>query len=86
VDFEKLRKGDQQPRFVANDIVGNHKYNFSLGDGQDQDVAIPGNWWGSVDPSAISDLIYDRDDDDALSRVNFTPYLTAPSPGAGVRQ
>jgi hypothetical protein len=40
------------------------------------------NFWGTTDPSVISERIYDYYDDFSLIEVLFTPFLTAPSPCA----
>jgi hypothetical protein len=86
VDFERLNTGKEPPRYERNNIHGNRNYNFSLGQGQDRDVSVPKNWWGSTTREAVAGLIYDGSKDDELSRVHFEPYLEAPVPGAGIRQ
>jgi hypothetical protein len=85
VDFDKLNKGTEMPRFVNNNISGNVKYDFTLGDGQDRDVPVAGNWWGSTKADEISDRMYDKGKDGSLSRIIFEPYLQSPVSGAGMR-
>lgn len=85
VDFVKLDQGSELPVFENNNIYGNTKYNFSLGEDQNRDVFVPGNWWGSTDRKTISDLIFDKQNDDTLGSIFFEPYLTAPVKGTGVR-
>ncbi len=86
VDFERLNTGKEPPRYERNNIHGNRTYNFSLGEGQDRDVSVPNNWWGSASREAVTDLIYDGSKDGELSRIHFEPYLQAPVRGAGVRK
>jgi hypothetical protein len=40
------------------------------------------NWWGTTDTEAIAQTIYDYYDDFYLGKVNFTPFLTEPTPEA----
>ncbi|WP_157698778.1 right-handed parallel beta-helix repeat-containing protein [Geobacter sp. DSM 9736] len=86
VDFERLNKGTQPPRFQRNNIYGNRTYNFSLGEGQDRDVEVPENWWGSPERDKVAAGIYDGTKDEELSRVFFEPFLDAPVAGAGARR
>jgi hypothetical protein len=85
IDFDRLNKGKELPSIQGNNIVGNRTYNFSLGEGQDRDVNVAGNWWGTTQREAIGDLIYDRSKDDSLSRIIYEPFLSAPVRGAGMR-
>jgi hypothetical protein len=44
------------------------------------------NFWNTTDPAVIAAMIVDRSDDlNIAGRVEFTPFLTAPAPGAPVR-
>lgn len=86
VDFEKLNKGTELPHYERNNIHGNRSYNFSLGEGQDRDVSVPGNWWGSPKREEVAKTMYDVSKSDELSRIIFEPFLTQPVKGAGVRQ
>ncbi|HEX8831759.1 MAG TPA: Ig-like domain-containing protein, partial [Longimicrobium sp.] len=44
------------------------------------------NFWNTTDPAVIAAMIVDRSDDlNITGRVEFTPFLTAPAPGAPVR-
>jgi hypothetical protein len=85
VDFDRLNRGREIPRFQGNNIAGNRAYNFSLGEGQDRDVIAAGNWWGTSQRKEINDSIYDHDKDDSLSRIIYEPFLNAPVRDAGVR-
>lgn len=85
VNFDQLNKGTELPRFVSNNISGNLKYDFTLGDGQDRDVPVAGNWWGTAKADEISDRMYDKGKDGSLSRIIFEPHLQSPVSGAGMR-
>lgn len=86
VDFEQLNKGKQPPRYERNNIYGNRNYNFSLGDGQDRDISVPGNWWGSSLEQKVAEYIYDSSKDEGLSKIFYEPFLSTAVPGAGVRK
>jgi hypothetical protein len=85
VDFVRLDQGNELPKFENNNIYDNLKYNFSLGEDQNRDVFVPGNWWGITDKKAIGDLMFDRSNDSTLGRISFEPYLMAPVKATGVR-
>ena len=85
VDFDRLNKGKEPPRFERNNIYANRTYNLSLGEGQDRDLGVPGNWWGTGDQKKVAELIYDGSKEEGLSRVVFEPFLSAPVAGTGVR-
>lgn len=84
IDFDKLNRGKENPGIRDNNIFNNRNYNFSLGEGQDRDVNVAGNWWGSALAPTIAGSIYDQDKDKGLSRVIYAPFLAAPVAGAGV--
>ena len=86
VDFENLNKVLEPPLFSENNIFENRKYNFTMGDRQSIDLAVPNNWWGSAEKEKINDSIFDKLDDEELGQVFFEPYLTTPQPGAGVQE
>ncbi len=83
VNFERLNKGKETPRFLGNNISANRNYNFTLGEGQDRDINVAGNWWGITNREKIAETIYDQSKDAGLSRIIFEPFLAAPVPGAG---
>ena len=66
-----------------NRIHGNRDYEFKLGNRQRADVPVPGNWWGTADPAAIRERIFDRGTEADLGRVLFEPHLKAPPDGEG---
>lgn len=80
----------QNPIPVANgnSIYGNTK-NYvarSFGNSSTTILDATGNWWGTVDPAAISTGISDRKDSPAAPFVDFTGYLGseggAPAPAS----
>ena len=85
VDFDRLNRGTEPPRFINNNIFANHKYNVSLGEGQDLDFWMLNNWWGSAVPAEVAETVFDRSKDDSLSRILVEPMRSAPVAGAGVR-
>ena len=85
VDFENLNQGKEPPHFDGNNIHDNRKYNFSLGEDQDRDIDVAGNWWGTTDKDAIGETMYDRSNDKTLGRISFEPILKSPVMDTGVR-
>jgi parallel beta-helix repeat protein len=67
------------PTISYNNFEGN-SYNFYLD--VSKDIDIINNWWGTTDTQAISQSIFDFEDDFNLGTVNFTPFLTEPNPEA----
>lgn len=41
-------------------------------------VKLPGNWWGTSDPTDLADLIFDGADDPTLGTVTADPVATGP--------
>jgi uncharacterized GH25 family protein len=85
VDFEHVDQGKEPPHFENNNIRDNRKYNFSLGEGQDLDINVAGNWWGVTGKAAIAEAMYDRSNDSGLGKIFFEPFLKAPVANAGLR-
>ncbi|OGR01247.1 MAG: hypothetical protein A2511_15100 [Deltaproteobacteria bacterium RIFOXYD12_FULL_50_9] len=84
VDFDNLHKVIEPPHFIQNNIFGNRKYNYSMGDRQQINIEMRDNWWGSVDLQAIATTIFDKEDDVELGTVVYKPILPA-AVEAGVR-
>jgi hypothetical protein len=63
---------------TKNNIQNNTENNFYLG------AAVPitatNNWWGTSDPQAINQTIYDFKNDFNSGNVSFTPFLILPNP------
>lgn len=71
----------QSLSIAQTSLAGNAGYAFT--NWTYTDLAIPDNWWGTTDPSAIAAMVYDCEDDPALGCVAVTPVLTGPpTPGA----
>jgi parallel beta-helix repeat protein len=67
-----------------NNFQNNTPYNIGLGQGQSSNVDATNNWWGTTDQQAISQTIYDFNNDFNLGTVNFVPFLTSPNSDAPV--
>jgi hypothetical protein len=66
-----------------NDIVGNSgptKYAYEVYSGEPSSPDIHGeyNWWGTIDSSAIANLIYDYYDNVDLRKFIFASFATSP--------
>lgn len=64
---------------TGNNIQGNSQYNIQAGS---TSATAKNNWWGTTDPQAINQTIYDFKNDFHLGTVAFFPFLTAPNPQA----
>lgn len=64
-------------RMTSNRIVANDEYAL-INDG-DQDLALQGNWWGTVDPAEIERLIRDQADRSGVGRVSFIAAGSMPA-------
>ncbi len=60
-----------------NNIYGNQYYNIYLT--FNSNVNATSNWWGTTDPDAISQTIYDYYKDFNLGVVTYSPFLTTPN-------
>ncbi len=85
VNFDQLNRGQEHPVYENNNIHGNRNYNFSLGEEQERDIKVSGNWWGTALKSEISNLLYERSKTETLSNIYFEPFLEKPVADAGVR-
>ena len=80
--------------YTANGIpvrIANNNFEFNTGQydlyndnpgGPTSYVVATNNWWGTTDTNAISQRVYDFDDDYTKGRVSFTPKLSAPAQDA----
>jgi parallel beta-helix repeat protein len=71
-------------RLSENNISENDEYNISLMEGQIGDVDARNNWWGTTDKKKIKDLIWDKDEDETLGRLDFSDFAVSPIQGAGI--
>jgi len=74
----------QRFQFADNNISDNETYSVSLLDGQRWNVDARHNWWGTRDKRRIKDLIWDKDEDHTLGKVDFSGPADSPIKGAGV--
>lgn len=68
------------PSILSDNIYANSIYNFKSGISNNIDATS--NWWGTTDPQAINQTIYDSKNDFNIGTVNFIPFLTASNPQA----
>ena len=59
----------------TNNLVNNSGGNYIVINNTPNNIAIPGNYWGTDLESKISKLIYDRNDNPDVGDVVFKPYL-----------
>jgi hypothetical protein len=71
---------DASPTISGNNIQNSSQYNLKLSGAANVDAA--NNWWGTTDPQAINQSIYDSKYDYNLGTVNFDPFLTEQNPDA----
>jgi hypothetical protein len=86
VDFDHSDQGQEAPHIEKNNIYKNRKYNFSMGEGQERDISAAGNWWGTEERNAISETIYDKNNDKTLGHIVFEPYLKQSVKETGIRK
>jgi hypothetical protein len=72
---------------IYNNIQNNSEYSLHLGSNglgffTTSDLNATYNWWGTTDNNAISQKIYDYNNDFTLGKVTFVPFLTEPNPQA----
>jgi hypothetical protein len=53
-------------------------------EGQRWDTDARYNWWGAKDKRKIKKLIWDKDEERHLGRVDFSNFAGSPIQGAGV--
>ncbi len=75
--------GDQfSPIILYNNIFNNTNYNMIVEQEFPANTNATLNWWGTTDPQAINQTIYDFYDDFNKGKVNFAPFLTEENPDA----
>ncbi|WP_187426615.1 right-handed parallel beta-helix repeat-containing protein [Geothermobacter ehrlichii] len=68
-----------------NNFVSAVDYHLVLGEEVPEDVPAGRNWWGGTEPERIGELLFDRQRDPYLGRIEIQPLLKAPVDGAGPR-
>ena len=66
-----------------NNFVNNLDYQVVLGEEVNEDVPLPGNWWGTTEVKAIESTLFDYRLDSHLGRVRFHPIAGSPISTAG---
>jgi hypothetical protein len=59
---------------TGNRLENNTQYSIQAGVSA---VSAAGNWWGTTDAAAISQSIFDSNDDFSLGTIVYTPFLTS---------
>jgi len=67
-------------RISENSIVASRVVQVVLGEEVPDDLLLPGNYWGSVDPQEIRNHFFDGQQSDYLGIVRFEPFLRTPPP------
>ncbi len=68
-------KSDDASTITNNNIFNNTDYNVKLGLDQSSDITLKNNYWGSVDEKEIKNKLFDKDFDDTLGQIIYSPYL-----------
>ncbi len=71
-----IREGVKQLTISHNNIARNKYFNIKLGENQPTSLDCPLNWWGATEPELIDKYIFDKQDEDYIGRVNYTPAAT----------
>ncbi|TLN02247.1 hypothetical protein FDZ71_13185 [bacterium] len=78
-----VRKTGDSVKFHGNNVTETVQYNVKLGQSQQEDLNLSGNWWGTADREKIGESIFDKSKDETLGRVTFEPFLTEPAKDCG---
>jgi parallel beta-helix repeat protein len=62
-------------KLTNNNIYDNKDYNISVAEAQDYDIDARNNWFGTVNREKIEEMIFDKNDDSELGKVEFEPFL-----------
>lgn len=85
VDIRNTHKTEKTQIIKNNNIYGNIEYNLKLGENQSMDIDVTGNWWGKTGKEAIEELLFDRNDNNALGKIIYMPYMSEPIKAVGIR-
>lgn len=83
--FFPVRKTWDSVKVHDNDFLDSSSYSVKLGQTQAENLDFSNNWWGTADSAAIEASLFDKTKEPTLGKVRYTPFLTAPAPGAGRR-
>ena len=65
----------QKVKIEHNNIYDNRDYNIAVAEAQDFDVSAQNNWFGTINPESIEEMIFDKKDDADLGEVLYVPFL-----------
>ncbi len=74
---------DMEMPLIVNNNISDNEYNYKIGERRSISLDVTRNWWGSVNKQTIEEFIYDKQDDDNLGEVIYSPYLTEKVQDAG---
>lgn len=67
-----------------NNIIDNTDYNLSMLEGQTNDLAFPGNWWGTTDEKQIREKVLDKAKESNLGAADLSNFAQAAIAEAGI--
>ena len=73
-----VTRSEDKAKISGNNIVDSRQYAVKMGLTQKEDVTFPGNWWGTTNPAAIEELMFDQKQDETLGRVQTPDSLPGP--------
>lgn len=67
-------------RISGNAIMASREFQVVLGEEVPEDLLLPDNYWGSIDPKEIRSRFFDGQETDYLGIVRVEPFLFTPPP------
>ncbi|BCR05429.1 hypothetical protein DESUT3_24980 [Desulfuromonas versatilis] len=71
-------------RIEHNNILRSREYSVVFGEEVPEDVPLPHNYWGTMDPAVIEAGFFDGRREAHLGRVEYLPPAPGPVEGAGI--
>jgi hypothetical protein len=68
-----LFETDTESVIEKNNILGNEGYDLRLGDFYTGTLTVRDNWWGTADPEAVRERIFEGDEPGSRGRVGIAP-------------
>lgn len=62
-------------KFMQNNLLNNTGQDIIVVNNTEFDLPIANNYWGTIDTSSISLMIYDKLDNEGLGELNYKPFL-----------
>lgn len=66
-----------------NRFENNFEYQVVLGEEVNEEIPLPGNWWGTTDEKAVESMLFDQRVDRHLGRIRLHPIADSPIQDAG---